>query len=98
MSLLLNPKKVLRTEDGFERDWRGLAALSGLSQSETTSIADSKDETGKLLDLWKQINKDKNIVVTLSQLQECFGVIDRYDVYDDTYSMLSKLMMIWGFL
>lgn len=90
MSLLLNPKKVLRTEDGYDRDWRGLASLADLSQLETTSIANSKDETAKLLDLWFKLNKDKNIVVTLTQLQKCFGVIDRYDVYDDTYLMLGK--------
>lgn len=90
LSLLLNPTKVLNTEDGYQRDWRGLFTLSGMSQSENTLISQSQDKTGKLLELWIKRSKDNGSVVTVSQLQDSLGIIDRYDVYDDTVVQFSK--------
>lgn len=97
MSLLLNPEKILRTEDGHQRDWRGLFSLSGLTQSEDSIISQSKDKTSKLIELWLKRNKDNNVVVTLDQLQACFGIIDRYDVYDDTYALFSEFYFFYDF-
>lgn len=96
LSNLLDPHKVLVTEDGHSRDWRGIFALSGLTQSDYASISQSKDKMGKLLDLWISQNKENDCVVTLSQLQKCFGVIDRYDVYDDTFIYFSECSNIRG--
>lgn len=90
LSDLLNPEKVLYSEEGYARDWRGLFEISGLSQSDCTLISQSPDKTQKLLDLWLRRNKDNNKEITLSQLLHCLGLIDRYDVYDDTYLLLSK--------
>lgn len=97
MSLLLNAEKILVTEDGYYRDWRGLFSLSGLSQSEYTLISQSRDKTSKLIDLWL---KQNNNTVTLSQLQDSFGIIDRYDIYDDLFAFMSKYykcnLRLWG--
>lgn len=88
--MLLNAEKVLVTEDGYYRDWRGLFRLTGLTQSEFTLISQAHDKTSKLLDLWLRHNKDNNNTVTLSQLVDCFGIIDRYDITDDTFESLSE--------
>lgn len=93
LSLLLNPTKVLNTEDGYQRDWRGLFTLSGMSQSENTLISQCQDKTSKLLELWIKRSKDNDSVVTVSQLQDSLGIIDRYDVYDDTVVLLSKCLL-----
>jgi hypothetical protein len=82
----------LVNEDGYERDWRGIFKLSGMTQSEYALISQSDDKMGKLLDIWNRRNSDTGTIVTLSQLQHCFGIIDRYDIYDDTMNMLGKLV------
>lgn len=87
LSVLLNPEKVLVSEDGHNRDWRGIFTLSGLTQSEYALISQTDDKIGKLLDLWMRKIDENKSQVTLSQLQQCFGIIDRYDVYDDTLSL-----------
>lgn len=86
MSLMLNPEKILVTEDGYYRDWRGLFKLSGLSQLEYSVIAQSSDKTRKLIELWLKQNNG----VTMSQLQGSFGIIDRYDIYDDLFVSMSE--------
>lgn len=90
LSVLLNPEKVLVSEDGHSRDWRGIFSLSGLTQSEYALISQSRDKTAKLLDLWIRKNRENDISVTLSQLQHCFEIIDRYDIHDDTLSLFCE--------
>ncbi|CRL03806.1 CLUMA_CG016507, isoform A [Clunio marinus] len=90
LSLLLNSEKILVTEDGYYRDWRGVFSLSGLTQSEFSLISQSQDKTNKLFDIWIKHTKDNNNDVNLSQLQEVFGIIDRYDIYDDTLSLFTE--------
>lgn len=90
LSDCLSPEKVLYSEDGYARDWRGLFSFSGLSQSDYTLISQAPDKTSKLLDLWLRRNKDNNNEVTLSQLLHSLSLIDRYDVYDDVYQLLSE--------
>lgn len=94
LSALLNAEKVLRSEDGYARDWRGIFNLSGLT--EYALIAQNPDKMGKLLEIWIKRNKEEDKVYTLSTLQQCFGVIDRYDVYDDTISLFSELIDNYG--
>lgn len=78
-------------EDGYFRDWRGIFTLSGLTQSEYALISQSDDKMGKLLDIWNRKNADTGTIVTLSQLQHCFAIIDRYDIYDDTMTLFGEL-------
>lgn len=90
LSILLNPEKVLVSEDGHFRDWRGMFSLSGLSQSEYTLISQSHDKSGTLLDLWIRKTNESDSKVSLSQLQQCFELIDRYDILDDTQSLFCE--------
>lgn len=86
LSQLLNPEKVLRSENGYCRDWRGIFTLSNLSLSDYRQVESCRDKTSKLLDLWSKSQKDANV----SRLQDCFALIDRFDIYDDTFDLLSK--------
>lgn len=78
---------MLVNEDGYFRDWRGIFTLSGLTQSEFALIQQSEDKMGKLLDIWNRKNLETNTCVTLSQLQHCFAIIDRFDICDDTMAL-----------
>ncbi|CAO1348269.1 unnamed protein product [Diamesa serratosioi] len=83
MSLLLNPEKILPSEDGYHRDWRGLAALVNLSQSEYNAVSHNQDKIATLFDIWIKQNKG----ATISTLMQCLELIDRYDVSDDIQSL-----------
>lgn len=92
LSILLNPEKVLLSEDGCYRDWRGISILSELNQSEYSLVSQSQDKLEKLLELWIEKNKENGTEITLSQLQNCLGAIDRYDVYDDVATLLGMFL------
>lgn len=90
---MLNPEKVLMNhinEDGYYRDWRGIFTLSGLTQSANALISQSNDKMEKLLEIWIQMNIETGTKVSLSQLQHCFALIDRYDVWDDTLTLFGE--------
>lgn len=86
MSLLLNPEKILPSEDGYHRDWRGLAALVNLSQSEYNAVSHNQDKIAALFEIWIKQNKG----ATISTLMQCLELIDRYDVSDDIQSLFGK--------
>ncbi|CAO1348245.1 unnamed protein product [Diamesa serratosioi] len=79
LSLLLNCKKILPSESGFHRDWRGLAALVKLDQNEFGAILHSDDHMMKLIEFWIQKFSDAKII----QLIQYLAMIDRFDVSDD---------------
>lgn len=81
---------MLVNEDGLRRDWRGLISMAGLDQSEQLQVSESADKTASLLDIWIRTNAENNTSVSLSQLQQCLALIDRYDVIDDTQALLSE--------
>lgn len=80
----LNTKKIFLSEDGLPRDWRGLAHFAGISYS---ILNNEKDPTLKLFELWM---KQKTNTCTLAKLQQIFGLIDRYDIYDDTNTLFGE--------
>lgn len=87
LGLKLDTKKILPSEDGYQRDFRGIATLSGLSWSEYgPMISRLPHPTEKVLELW--IKDKKN--ASLGQLQQVLGLIDRWDVVDDTDIFFSK--------
>lgn len=87
LSNKLNAKKILPSEDGYQRDYRGLASLSGLNWSEYGSVIEqSHDPTDKILKLWMKDQKTAN----LDQLQQVLGLIERWDVLDDTNFLLGE--------
>ncbi|EDW01636.1 GH21551 [Drosophila grimshawi] len=84
LACMLNRKKVLRSEEGYERDWRGIASLSG--QREFV------DECANMpMDLvisnWIKHNPQ---TAEVGHLEEFLGIIDRWDVRDDIQENLIK--------
>lgn len=87
LSCLLNSKKIIRSEDGYERDWRGIAALAQQkSLCDETSIS-GDDPMAKVLQYWC-LNNPKT--ATFGNLEKYLGIIDRWDVSDDIWENLSK--------
>lgn len=82
----MNCKKVLPSESGFHRDWRGLATLVKLDQNEFGAILRSNDHMMKLIEFWIQKYEDAKII----QLIQYLEIIDRFDVSDDIELLCCK--------
>lgn len=80
LSAHLNPLKVVPTDEGLLRDWRGLAQLAGLNGQMVALIGSKSDPTAQVLSQWRQ--------GSLSILRSILGQLDRWDVVDDTEDMM----------
>lgn len=103
LSVYLDPIKILQSEDGLFRDWRGICYLSGLG-SFSTYLLQQPHITIKLLDMWQtkadrpgneatldQIQLENSIKrATFEQLMHFLSVIDRLDCLDDMNEFFSK--------
>ncbi|XP_075167046.1 uncharacterized protein LOC142239163 [Haematobia irritans] len=87
LSHLMNAKKILRSEDGYERDWRGLAFLAKQKNLCDDNIISGDDPMAKLIQLWCINNPN---TATFAHLEKFLGVIDRWDVCDDLYEYLEQ--------
>lgn len=86
LSSSLNPSKILPSEDGFPRDWRGIAHLAGLQSLYGPAIHTDSDPMKMVLTLWC---KEADIqTATFDNLIKFLGVIDRWDVADDLAEFL----------
>lgn len=86
LSQLLNGIKILPSEEGYLRDWRGLAHCAKVKSETVTFLAERSDPTKELLEHWaKQSNS-----CSLADLQTYLGQIDRWDVIDDTNESLCE--------
>lgn len=70
------------------RDWKGLADLTGCNREDVSSINCSPDPTFNVLKRWSE-NEGSTVKVFLLFLQQ----MDRYDVFDDIISLVSKLVI-----
>ncbi|XP_046389681.1 myeloid differentiation primary response protein MyD88 isoform X1 [Ischnura elegans] len=86
ISVLLNPLKVLPTDEGIPRDWRGLAQLAGLDGNITMGLGCKTDPTSEVLKMWIS----KSGVASIGLLKSFLGEMDRWDVVDDTSSMMEQ--------
>lgn len=86
LSKCLNPLKVILSENGLPRDFRGVLQCIGLSEF-LPSVQGKKDQMKEVLDLWMN-NHPTN--ATICQLQFILGNIDRWDVVDDTNEVFGK--------
>uniref|UniRef100_A0A1B6LXK5 TIR domain-containing protein n=1 Tax=Graphocephala atropunctata TaxID=36148 RepID=A0A1B6LXK5_9HEMI len=68
----LNKKKVLASEEGLPRDWRGLLHLTGLP------TPSGENPACQVLAAW-----EKDPVASLGQLEQYLGQLDRWDIVDD---------------
>ncbi|XP_061390804.1 myeloid differentiation primary response protein MyD88 [Musca vetustissima] len=85
LSDLLNSKKILRSEEGYDRDWRGLAYLSNQKYLCDENSNSGDDPMSKVIQLWcKHCPK----TATFANLEKFLGIIDRWDVCDDIYENL----------
>lgn len=76
--------KIFFSEDGFPRDYRGLAHFADIR---TEKVENLRSPTQELLKMWMGQKKNS---CNLAKLQHIFGLIDRYDIYDDTNFMFRK--------
>lgn len=86
ISTLLNPPKVIPSENGLPRDWRGLAHLSNLGGEVMPMLAVHPDATTYILTLWQTKKKD----VTIKDLQAILEELDRWDILDDTSELFER--------
>lgn len=87
LSHLLNSKKILRSEEGYERDWRGLASLAHQKSLCDENNMGGDDPMTKVIQLWFSNNPK---TATFANLEKFLGIIDRWDVSDDIYENLGK--------
>lgn len=81
---MLNRKKVLHSEEGYERDWRGIASLAGLRNLVDDNVNNPMDLVLSNWILYKPQTAE------VGYLEEFLGIIDRWDVRDDLQENLTK--------
>ncbi|XP_060813063.1 myeloid differentiation primary response protein MyD88 [Bombus pascuorum] len=86
ISSLLNPPKILPSENGLPRDWRGLAHVCKLGGEIIPLLTSHPDPTAYILTAWQQQKKD----ITLKDLQTVLEEIERWDILDDTSKLFEK--------
>lgn len=85
----LNPVKIIPTEEGLLRDWRGLAHLAGIDGETVLSLSCKSDPTAEVFKLWKR-NNGQNEIASLGLLRLCLSKMDRWDIVDDTSEMFEQ--------
>ncbi|XP_032676383.1 myeloid differentiation primary response protein MyD88-A [Odontomachus brunneus] len=86
ISTLLNPAKVLPSENGLPRDWRGLAYLLEFNVEVISLLSSHSDPTIHMFTILEQ--KQENI--TIKDFQRMMEQINRWDIIDDTEDMFEK--------
>ncbi|XP_017044563.1 myeloid differentiation primary response protein MyD88 [Drosophila ficusphila] len=84
LSRMLNRKKVLRSEEGYQRDWRGILDLA---KQKDFVDENANDPMGLVLVSWSQRDPQN---ATVGNLEDFLGIIDRWDVCDDIQENLAK--------
>ncbi|CAD7015420.1 unnamed protein product [Ceratitis capitata] len=84
LSQLLNCRKILRSEDGYERDWRGVAELA-----EVRSLCNSSNDD-PMRTVLREWCSHRPQTATFARLQQFLGIIDRWDVSDDIYENMGE--------
>lgn len=82
----LNTIKVILSEEGVPRDWRGVHHFLGLKRSLGDFQIKGGDFMSHLLIEWEKENE----VATLGILRDIIGQIDRWDVVDDTTELFGN--------
>lgn len=80
LSASLNRKKIFKSEDGYYRDWRGLFQVLKLDTYHGVELEKHANPTKRILDLWESSLEG----ASLKGLQDVLGLIDRWDVLDDS--------------
>lgn len=86
LSFGLNPIKCIPSEEGIQRDFRGLMVLAKVERGYFNSI---EAHINPFEEIWKYLTK-KSDPISVHDLLEILGKIDRWDVIDDYITMISK--------
>lgn len=86
LSKRLNSVKVILSENGLPRDYRGILQCIGLNEF-LPNVQAKPDPMKEVLDLWTN-NHPTN--ATICQLQFILGNIDRWDVVDDANDVFGE--------
>ncbi|KAH8401298.1 hypothetical protein KR009_004436 [Drosophila setifemur] len=84
LSRMLNRKKVLRSEEGYQRDWRG---ISELAKQKGFVDENANNPMDLVLISWSQRCPQ---TAKVGHLEHFLGIIDRWDVCDDIQENLAK--------
>ncbi|XP_039485513.1 myeloid differentiation primary response protein MyD88 [Drosophila santomea] len=84
LSRMLNRKKVLRSEEGYQRDWRG---ISELAKQKGFVDENANNPMDLVLISWTQRSPQ---TAKVGHLEHFLGIIDRWDVCDDIQENLAK--------
>lgn len=104
LSVYLNPIKILQSQDGLSRDWRGILYLCALpNQNQYLQYFTSRpDSVCELLDTWEQESeKDSRkgvecggeLTASIDRLRQFLSLIDRFDCLDDISDYFSKFCL-----
>ena len=88
LSVLLEQEKLLATEDGLLRDWRGVAELSGLAKDNIVYQRISNCKEGHFAETfgaWKKLPG-----ASTNDLCSVLEKIDRFDVWDDVAEKVAE--------
>lgn len=86
LATYLDAIKILPSSDGCSRDWRGIYQRSGLGNQYMSFLADKPNPTIELIKILENELKD----MTFGDFRHMLGVIDRWDVVDDTYELFGE--------
>lgn len=92
LSSLLNPVKVLPSDAGLPRDWRGLAELVGIGGERIPQMHTESDPTVKVLNLWSDADRNNS---TVAKLLEHLETLDRFDAIDDVKPLIDEDIQIY---
>lgn len=84
LAYMLNRKKILHTDEGYERDWRGIAFLADVRNFVDDRVNNPMDA---VLSSWIQNNPK---TAKVGYLVKFLGIIDRWDIVDDIQENLKK--------
>lgn len=86
VATMLNPMKVLPSDNGLPRDWRGLAHLLELSSEVVSLLVSHLDPTMHMLTMLEKDKKD----ITIKNFQAMMEQMDRWDIIDDTDALFQS--------
>ncbi|XP_024888101.1 myeloid differentiation primary response protein MyD88 isoform X2 [Temnothorax curvispinosus] len=86
VATMLNPMKVLPSDNGLPRDWRGLAHLLELSMDVVSLLTSHSDPTMHMFTMLDKNKKD----ITMKNFQAIMEQMDRWDIIDDTEALFQS--------
>ncbi|KMQ96636.1 myeloid differentiation primary response protein 88 [Lasius niger] len=86
IAAMLNPTKVLPSDNNLPRDWRGLAHLLELNGEIMSLLVSHSDPTTYMLTMFEKNKKN----ITIKNFQTMMEQMDRWDIIDDTEAIFQS--------